>query len=149
MDQLLESFSMERVQSSNAVYDFKRALWFNGEWIKNLSDEDFVEKLKGYLYLYGNEEWKEIIESTEHDYRVSFAPYIKVRLQTFGQFRDHAQYFFTRPTVDPVLVNREKMKVTDEIVRGYLPKLIHLLEHIDESQWTEETIKEELIAFTK
>jgi hypothetical protein len=41
------------------------------------------------------------------------------------------------------------MKVTDEIVRGYLPKLIHLLEHLDESQWTEETIKEELIAFTK
>jgi hypothetical protein len=37
---------MERVQSSNAVYDFKRALWFNGEWLKNMSDEDFVEKLK-------------------------------------------------------------------------------------------------------
>lgn len=149
IDQLLESFSMERVQSSNAVYDFKRALWFNGEWMKNLSDEDFVEKLKWYLYLYGNEEWKEIIESTEHDYWMSLAWYIKIRLQTFGQFRDHAQYFFTRPNVDPVLVNREKMKVTDEIVRGYLPKLIHLLEHLDESQWTEETIKEELIAFTK
>ena len=140
---------MERVQSSNAVYDFKRALWFNAEWIKNLSDEEFVEKLKGYLYLYGNEERKEIIESTEDDYRLVFAPYIKVRLQTFGQFRDFAQYFFLRPIVDPVLVNHEKMKVTDEIVRGYLPSLIHLLEHLDESQWTEETIKDELLAFTK
>lgn len=148
-DQLLESFSMERVQSSNAVYDFKRALWFNSEWIKNMSDEDFVSRLKWYLYLYGNEEWKEIIESTQEDYWLTFAAYIKVRLQTFGQFRDHAQYFFLRPTVDSQLVNREKMKVTDELVRWYLPKLITLLEHLDDSQWTEETIKEELIAFTK
>lgn len=149
MDQLLESFSMKRVQSSNAVYDFKRALWFNAVWLKNLSDEEFVKRLKGYLYLYGTEEWKEIIEATEEDYRLVFAPYIKVRLQTFAQFRDHAQYFFTRPTVDPVLVNREKMKVTEEVVRGYLPQLIHLLENLDGTRWTEETIKEELIAFTK
>lgn len=141
---------MERVQSSNAVYDFKRALWFNSEWIKNLSDADFVTKVKDYLYLYGDEAWKEIIEGTEDTYWMRLAPYIKVRIQTLGQFRDYCTYFFTRPAaVDTAMVNREKMKVTDELVRGFLPDCIHMLQHLTEAQRTEETIKEELISFIK
>jgi glutamyl/glutaminyl-tRNA synthetase len=109
---------MERVQSSNAVYDFKRALWFNSEWITRLSDEDFVEKVKDYLFIYGNESWKEIIEHTEHAYRMKLASEIKIRIQTLGQFREHCSYFFVRPAhIDMDMVHREKMNVTPEIVQ--------------------------------
>lgn len=96
LDELIEAFSIERVVKSNAVYDFNRALRFNSEYLKQLSDEDFVEKLQAYLSAYGGEERKEIIEQGDRSYRLKFAPYIKVRLQTFGQFRAFCQYFFVR-----------------------------------------------------
>lgn len=138
---------MERVQKANAVYDFKRALWFNSERIKNLSDEDFVQKVKDYLYVYGNEEWKEIIENSTHDYRMTLAPEIKVRLQTFEQFKDHCQYFFVRRSCSPEMVNREKMKITDELVHGWIHDCMHLLANLETDQWTQETLKEHLIDF--
>ncbi|MBP7847940.1 hypothetical protein KA013_01830 [Patescibacteria group bacterium] len=65
IQELIETFTMERVQKANAVYDFKRALRFNGERIKHMDDAKFVEKVKDYLFMYGDEEWREIIESVE------------------------------------------------------------------------------------
>lgn len=138
---------MERVHKANAVYDFKRALWFNGEWIKGLSDESFVQRTKDYLYLYGDEEWKEIVENTELEYRNKFAPYIKVRITTLAQFRDYCKYFFIRVPASDELVLREKMGVTKEVVSSMIPELVELLGHITDEQWTEETIKNELMSY--
>lgn len=150
LDELIHEFDISRVQKSNAVYEYKRALWFNSEWITNLDDAVFVEKVKNYLFLYGNESWKEIIEWTHDPYWMKLAPYIKIRIQTLGQFREHCQYFFVRPAnIDRAMVNREKMKVTDDLVMWYLPDCIHLLTHLTDEQWTEETIKEEIVSFIK
>ena len=150
LDELVENFSMERVQKSNAVYDFKHALRFNSEYIKRMDDESFVKKVKDYLYLYWGEEWKEIIEQTDEAYWIKLAPYIKVRIQTLQQFRQFCAYFFIRPIgVDEELVCREKMKITPLMVSEYLPDLIDLLDNLTEPQRTEETIKEQLIDFIK
>jgi len=37
------------VQSSNAVYDFQRAIHFNAEHIKKLTSKQFVDYLKYYI----------------------------------------------------------------------------------------------------
>ena len=34
LDELIERFSIERVHSSGAKFDFEKAKWFNHEWIK-------------------------------------------------------------------------------------------------------------------
>ncbi len=147
LDELVKTFSMERVHKANAVYDFKRALWFNGEWIKKLSDEEFIQRTKDYLYLYGDEERKEIVENTEPAYRNKLAPYIKVRIQTLGQFRDYCKYFFIRLDAKDEVVLSEKMWVTKELLSAIMPEVIELLERLSDEQWTEETIKEELISY--
>jgi len=147
LDQLIESFSMDRVQKANAVYDFKRGLWFNSEYLSRMDDADFVKKLKDYLFLNGNEEWKSIIEESDEAYWMTFAAYIKVRIQTFEQFKDHCQYFFLRKPCDPAMVNREKMWIDDELVHGWIHDCMHMLEGLSDEQWTLETIKEQLVDF--
>jgi hypothetical protein len=70
----MKEFSIQRVQSSNAVYDFPRALHFNAEHIKNLTAEQFVEQLKKYVDLLLNnkslrldsEENKELLEKAKY-----------------------------------------------------------------------------------
>ena len=39
MDELLEKFSIERVNKAGAKFDFEKAKWFNAEWIKKLDTE--------------------------------------------------------------------------------------------------------------
>jgi len=117
LEELVETFSITRVQKSNAVYDYKRALWFNSEYIKRMSDEEFVSTIKDFLFLYGDEERKEICETIDDEYRKKLAPYIKVRIQTLKQFGDYCKYFFVRPaSIDRDMVHKEKMKVTEELV---------------------------------
>ena len=150
LDELIAEFDISRVQKSNAKYDFKRALWFNSEYIKALSDQEFVQKTKDYLYIYGDEQRKEIVENSDDAYRLSFAADVKMRTQTLAQFRDHGKYLFLRPAaIDEEMVCREKMKITPELVAWFLSDLIHTLEHITDSQRDRDFLKEELIGFIK
>jgi glutamyl-tRNA synthetase len=41
MEELIQQFSMERVHSAGAKFDFEKAKWFNHEWIKK-SDADYL-----------------------------------------------------------------------------------------------------------
>jgi glutamyl/glutaminyl-tRNA synthetase len=45
----MKEFSIQRVQSSNAVYDFQRAIHFNAEHIRHLSVEKFLKSVKDYV----------------------------------------------------------------------------------------------------
>ena len=85
------------------------------------------------------------MENSDRAYRLTFAPYIKVRIQTFGQFREWCQYFFKPIHATPELVYREKMNVTKELLTTVLPEVIDLLADLE--PWTEERIKEALIAY--
>lgn len=144
-EELIAQFSLARVIKSNAVYDFNRALRYNSQYLSAMSDEDFVDQLQTYLKMRGNDEWKQIVESTDRAYWLLFAPYIKVRIQMFGQFREFCQYFFKTLPANDALVCREKMQATKEVVVDYLPKVIALLETLEPR--TEESIKNALIAF--
>ncbi len=54
MDDLIESFTLERVGKSGARFDFDKALWFNQQYLIQMKDEDLGKKLvplskaKGY-----------------------------------------------------------------------------------------------------
>lgn len=144
-EELIAAFSLERVIKSNAVYDFNRAMRYNSQYLSAMDDETFVTMLQEYLLKRWNDEWKSLIATTDRAYRLTFAPYIKVRIQTFAQFREWCQYFFKPIHATPELVYREKMQVTKELIAEILPEVIELLTSL--ASWSEEAIKEALIAF--
>ncbi len=49
LDQLIDRFDLDRVQSSGAVFDRERLEWLNGQWIRRLPDADLVERLLPHL----------------------------------------------------------------------------------------------------
>ena len=149
IDELVQEFSIDRIQVSNAIYDYQRALWFNSDFIKKMSDEDFVDAIIPYLKEYGDQDWKEILSITEKSYWYKLAPYIKIRIQTLWQFRDNAKYFFKTQMPTDDIIFSEKMKVTAQLVSDILPKIYNILYSIDEDNRNEETIKDCLINFIK
>jgi glutamyl-tRNA synthetase len=49
MDELVSKFSMNRVHSAGAKFDYEKAKWFNHEWIKRLGGEEFTERAIPYV----------------------------------------------------------------------------------------------------
>ena len=49
MDELISKFSMDRVHSAGAKFDYEKAKWFNHEWIKRLGSEEFMERAISHL----------------------------------------------------------------------------------------------------
>lgn len=48
LDELTETFSIERMQKSGAIFDISKMLWFNHEYLKKLSDDEFARRLKEF-----------------------------------------------------------------------------------------------------
>jgi glutamyl-tRNA synthetase len=48
-DELVEKFSMERVHSAGAKFDYEKAKWFNHEWIKKLEVTDLRFEVRNLL----------------------------------------------------------------------------------------------------
>src|SRR5207248_3332195 len=46
VDELLNEFTLERIQKSSGIFDEVKLRWFNHEHIKRLSDEEFAKRLK-------------------------------------------------------------------------------------------------------
>ena len=150
IDELVEEFSIDRVTPSNPRYDFDRALWFNAEYMRKLSTEEFIDRLVSYLKQYGDNEWQKLIGEwvfENKEYNKRWVPEVVVRLQTFGQFAEYNKYLFRTQMPDDEIIFNPKMKVTQELVDGFLPSLVELLEWLD--AWNVDVLKEKLIEFIK
>lgn len=145
-DELLKEFSTDRFTPSNAIYDWKRCLWFNSEYIKKLEDQKFIKILQNYLKKYWDNEWKEYLKN-DINYWLKFAPEIKQRLQNLKQFKDFAKYFFKYQSITNEILYKSKMKVDKDLVKKIIPIIIELCKNID--IWEVENIKEYLIKFIK
>lgn len=49
MDELIEKFDANRISKSPSSYDIKKLRWFNQKYIKNLSDEEYLEFVRPFL----------------------------------------------------------------------------------------------------
>lgn len=127
IEEFIELFSFERVQSSNSIFDYDRLLRYNAQYISKLSPSDFTDQLQQYLWDYGWEEWESIIADSSREYREMFAPYMQPRMQTFWQFKDFAYYLFRQQLPSMDIVCNPKMKVTQEKLIEQLPSIIEHL----------------------
>jgi glutamyl-tRNA synthetase len=164
-EELLKEFSIQRVQSSNAVYDFQRSLHFNAEHIKRMSNEKFIQELKNYvekmlhddIFKTDDEQliqdlkfWEDLIKEGKLDdmeYVNKWWDDVKVRLQTLKQFVQFSKYLYAYQPVSKEIVYNKKMKVTEEIIREHLPKIIEKLEKLED--WSEENLKQLLVEYNK
>lgn len=49
LDELIEKFSMDRVHSAGAKFDYEKAKWFNHEWIKRMDAPGFRSRVMPFM----------------------------------------------------------------------------------------------------
>ncbi len=101
MGDLIEKFSIEKIQKAGAIFDQAKLDWINKEHIKNLSSEEKLDYSRKFLPedFLGREEY-----SDNKLYRA--LPLIFERVTHFGELRSMADageldYFFWQPKYDP------------------------------------------------
>jgi len=90
LDELIESFSIERVSKAGAKFDFEKAKWYNAEWIKKLSASSLEPQVKHELEIRG-------IEVHDDAYLLKVIDAVKDRCVMLTDFMHQAGYFFETP----------------------------------------------------
>ena len=89
--QLTERFTIERIHKGGAKFDFEKAKWFNGEWIKRSSDVHLLPFVKTILFEKG-------IQANDEK-TMMLIGLVKERCQLLHDFYAQTSYFFESPKV--------------------------------------------------
>jgi glutamyl-tRNA synthetase len=116
LDELIQSFSMERVHKAGAKFDFEKARWYNQEWIKQSDNETLYQALKLYdASLFADQPAANV---------QTVIGLVKERCTLLADFQTQAGYFFAAPQVlDTEAVkpkwNEEKNNFFRELINRY------------------------------
>lgn len=90
MEELISSFSIDRISKAGAKFDFEKAKWYNHEWIKTSSAERLAPSVKEGLKSEG-------IEVSDESYLLKVIDMIKDRCTLLSDFAAQSAYFFASP----------------------------------------------------
>jgi glutamyl-tRNA synthetase len=89
MQELIDSFSFDRVSKSGAKFDTDKAKWYNHQFIQQTIDEELVKHLQTFIREKGHVIPDEKI--------LQLLPLVKERAHLIPDLWDQMQFFFVRP----------------------------------------------------
>jgi glutamyl-tRNA synthetase len=92
-DELVERFTLDRVGTSAATFDYRKLEWLNGMYLRALSSDEYADRLVAYLREQGYEWDEEVIRKA--------APLVQEKIATLGEFPAFAGFLFARVEPDP------------------------------------------------
>ena len=134
--ELVETFHIEGISKSPAVFDYKKLTWFNGEYIRRMPLETFAKAIQPFLV--------DALPNLENRDLLVLAQMLQPRINTYQEIPHLVAFLNTPPTVyDPELYVHKKMKTTLSSALEPLERLYPLI--ADLTTWNIETIHDFLI----
>jgi glutamyl-tRNA synthetase len=134
--ELIEKFSLDRVQKSGARFDEKRLEWMNGQHIRLLSLDDLYSRVTNF--------WPESAANASEDDKKLVLSLVQDRLKTLKDLAVLTDYFFKEPTPDWSMIegNKQLSKLTPLEINTLLSDTVVALE--DTEDFTPEAIQQTL-----
>lgn len=138
LKELTEAFSIDGISKSPAVFDYDKLNWFNGEYIRAMSQEAFIEKAMPYF--------REVFPEGERDWNV-LAGILQPRITKFTEIPGLLSFFRELPEYPAEFFINKKSKTNLENSGAMLQAAIELLEALP--QWKLEDIYDGLIGLAQ
>jgi len=134
--ELIDKFSLARVQRSGARFDEKRLLWMNGHFIRELSPDELYDRSEFF--------WSESAKKAPEPYKKQVLMLAQDRLKTLKDLPALTSYFFEEPARDDTLIagNKQLKKLSENDISNLLGQVKTSFEAL--SEWTPETIQNTL-----
>ena len=123
LSELIAKFDYKKINKSPAVFDMTKLRWLNGEYIKRLPDERYLERALPEI---------NAVISRPVD-KKKIAELMKTRIEVFPDIQEAVRFFEELPPYETSLYEHKKMK-TDEavsliILKELLPELEELKDY--------------------
>lgn len=133
ISELIESFSLDRVHKSGAVFDIEKLDWLQGQWMRKIPKEEFAARIKPLVLE------KFPAAATDSKF-LERAALIQERITFFPEAPDMLAYFYEVPNVSIDLIANPKQKISREDVPKILEMIHAALSTISDSDWSLEKI---------
>ena len=134
MQELIETFSLEGLSKSPAVFDYNKLDWMSGEYFKNMSDENFANCAEKYFAE---------IPADKKNYLASL---LKTRIAKLSEIPEMINFLQVFPEFDIELFTNKRNKITPEKSVEILKPALEMLENI--SDWSIDNLNEKIANFT-
>ena len=111
LDELKREFSPKRISKSPAIFDYKKLDWFNSEYIRAKSEEEFLKIAEPYI--------NSAVKGADLDIS-KIAALLKNRISRLGEIGDMIDFFAELPDYDISLYTNKKSKTNPEISESVL-----------------------------
>ncbi|HLG07293.1 MAG TPA: glutamate--tRNA ligase [Gaiellaceae bacterium] len=112
-EELVERFSLERVGSSPATFDYAKLDWMNGVYLRALPSDEYADRLLTYLREQGHD-WPE-------DRIRAAAPLVQEKIGRFGEFPGFAGFLFHDVEPDQGLLDAQVLAAAEASLRDTEP----------------------------
>ena len=131
MDELVEQFDVDGISKSPSIFDEAKMRWLNGEYIKQMTPEEFVEVAKPYF------EKSKI--AGKYDY-LALAKLLIPRVEVLGEIPEKVDFLEEFGEYDTAMFEHKKMKITKDIALNNLKAVKEELKDFED--WTDEALKQ-------
>src|SRR5690554_7412001 len=123
LSEMVEHFDIQRVSLGGPIFDVEKLAWLNGQWIRDLSEQDFVDAVQTW--------------ALNSDYLRPLVPLVQSRVETFSELVPLAGFFLTG-RVELQIEQFAHKKLSQDEVRKALQLLLWKLEAL--RQWDKDGI---------
>ena len=134
MDELIGVFSVDGISKSPAIFDYDKLEWMNGEYIKNMTLDEFAAVAEPYL--------KQGIKNESIDLK-KVAAILQQRVTRLTQIPDMVSFFDVQPEYEKELFVNKKSKTNLENSPVVLQMVIDKLKALE--SWDHDSIHDCLI----
>ena len=138
VQELIDAFTLSRVQKSPARFDEQRLLWLNGQHIRALSLDDLYARVEDF--------WPVVAKNTDEAHKKQVLALVQGRLKTLADLPILTEYFFTEPSPDWEMVstNKQLKKLNQEEIVTLLAATKAVIADMPESDFVAENIQDTL-----
>ena len=139
-EELVEKFSLDRIQTSGARYDETKLLWLNGQWIRRIFDTEGAQALYDRTVNF----WPEEADGYTEEYRLKVLSIIYDRLKTLSDLKEMTKYFFVDPEIDVDMIvgNKFLKKMSEAEIEDLMKVVIRKLS--DVKDWNADELQKAL-----
>lgn len=125
-EEMIQAFSMDRVSTSGARFNFEKAKWFNKQYLANIDNQALIDLVQPSLDAHG--------VKTDSNTLLLVANLLKMRINYTNDFYPQGTYFFEDLNLEAVAEKHQKnfqKKVLNKWTETRKVELIDLVQKID------------------
>lgn len=141
LDEIVELFDLADVTKASAFFDVKKLRAINGDWIRRLGTDDFIERVQPWIT--GDDApWP--AERFDEAEFAALAPLVQERVATLAEVPHHVDWLFlAEPPDDPA--SWHKAMVKEEAAAAILDDAIAAFTALGEDGWTAERLHQTVL----